>query len=120
MRSLSLALAVAAALVTAGTAAGQGRHDDKPHATAAPTPATAAAQPSVTAASASSRTILLKDGTTLVTHSDGTMYHADAKGKRIKMKDGVVMEGKDGTKYLMKNDVVWQAVSQKGTLHPNR
>jgi hypothetical protein len=46
------------------------------------------------------------------------MYHADAKGKRIKMKDGIVMEGRDGTKYLMKNDVVWQAVSQKGSLHP--
>jgi hypothetical protein len=85
---------------------------------AASTSPTAAAQPSVTAADASARTILLKDGTTLVAHSDGTMYHADAKGKRIKMKDGIVMEGRDGTKYLMKNDVVWQAVSQKGSLHP--
>jgi hypothetical protein len=36
------------------------------------------------------------------------------------MKDGVVMEGKDGRKYLHKNDVIWQQISQKGTMAPNR
>jgi hypothetical protein len=120
MRYLPFAFAIAVGLAAAGTAAGQGRHDEKPHGmTATPASATASAQPSVTAADPSARTIMLKDGTTLVAHTDGTMYHADAKGKRIKMKDGVVMEGQDGTKYPMKNDVLWQAVSQKGSLHPN-
>lgn len=118
MRSLPLALAIALALGTTGVAA-QGRHDEKPHGMAAPAAAAAPAQPSVTAADSSAQTIVLKDGTTLVVHKDGTMYHADAAGKRIRMKDGVVMEGQDGKKYLMKNDVLWQALTQKGSLHPN-
>jgi hypothetical protein len=51
---------------------------------------------------------------------DGKTYHQDANGKRVRMKDGVVMEGKDGRKYLHKNDVVWQQMTEKGTLAPNR
>ena len=119
MKSLPISCAIAIVLGTAGIAAAQGRHDEKPHGAPAPGSATAPAQPSVTASDASSQTIVLKDGTTLVMHSDGTMYHADAKGKRMKMKDGAVMESKDGKTYMMKNDVVWQAITRKGTLHPN-
>ena len=119
MKSLPLAVAVVIALGATAGAAAQGRHDDKPHGMPAPAAATATAQPSVTAADSSAQTIVLKDGSTLVVHKDGTMYHADAKGKRLKMKDGFVMEGQDGKKYLMRNDVLWQAVSQKGSLHPN-
>ena len=51
---------------------------------------------------------------------DGKTYHTDASGKRVRMKDGVVMEGKDGRKYLHKNDVIWQQISEKGTMAPNR
>ena len=119
MRSLAFGIAMTLALGMSGGVAAQGRHDDKQHGTAAPAPSAPAAQPSVTAADPSSQTIVLKDGTTLVVHANGTMYHADAKGNRIRMKDGVVMEGKDGKKYLMKNDALWQAITQKGTLHPS-
>ena len=62
----------------------------------------------------------LKDGGTIVLEKDGKTYHADANGKRVRMKDGVVMEGKDGRKYLHKNDVIWQQISEKGTMAPNR
>ena len=50
----------------------------------------------------------------------GQTYHVDAKGKRVRMRDGVVMEGKDGSKYLHKNDVIWKQITEKGTLSPNR
>jgi hypothetical protein len=64
--------------------------------------------------------VALKDGGTIVIFKDGKTYHRDAAGKRVRMKDGVVMEGKDGRKYLHRNDVVWQQVTEKGTLAPNR
>jgi hypothetical protein len=60
--------------------------------------------------------IELKDGGSLVVMKNGTTYHADAAGNRMKMRDDVVMEGKDGTKYLMKNDAVWRQLSEKGTM----
>ena len=62
----------------------------------------------------------LKDGGKIVVHTDGKTYHADATGKRMRMKDGVVMEGKDGQKYLMKNDAIWKQITEKSTLAPNR
>lgn len=62
----------------------------------------------------------LKDGGTIVVDKDGKTYHQDAAGKRVRMKDGVVMEGKDGQKYLHKNDVVWKQITEKGTMAPNR
>lgn len=64
--------------------------------------------------------VALKDGGSIVFQKDGVTYHADASGKRVRMKDGVVMEGADGQKYLMKNDVIWKQVTEKGTLAPNR
>ena len=62
----------------------------------------------------------LKDGGKIVMHTDGKTYHAAANGKRVRMKDGVVMEGKDGQKYLMKNEALWKQITEKGTLAPNR
>ena len=62
----------------------------------------------------------LKDGGTITMDKDGKTYHVDRSGKRVRMKDGVVMEGKDGTKYLHKNDAVWKQIAEKGTLAPNR
>ncbi len=120
MKTFALGIAFAFALVAGGEAAAQ-RHDEKQHGTPPPAAGNAApaGQPSVAPSDPASQTIVLKDGTTLVVHSDGTMYHADAHGKRMKMKDGVVMEGKDGKKYLMKNDALWEAITQKGTAHPS-
>ena len=62
----------------------------------------------------------LKDGGKITLDSDGRTYHVDSAGKRVRMKDGVVMEGKDGTKYLHKNDAIWKQITEKGTLAPNR
>ena len=62
----------------------------------------------------------LKDGGKITLDSDGKTYHVDAAGKRVRMKDGVVMEAKDGTKYLHKNDAIWKQITERGTLAPNR
>ena len=64
--------------------------------------------------------VALKDGGTITIGKDGKTYHVDANGKRLRMKDGVVMEGADGRKYLHRNDAIWQQIAQKGTLAPNR
>ena len=66
------------------------------------------------------RVVELKDGGEITIDAKGHTYHVDSKGKRVRMKDGVVMEGKDGTKYLHKNDVIWKQITEKGTLAPNR
>ncbi len=62
----------------------------------------------------------LKDGGKIILQKDGKTYHADAKGKRVRMKDGVVMEGKDGQKYLMKNDAIWKLITDKGKISTTR
>ena len=63
-------------------------------------------------------TIELKDGGKVTVQKDGTMVHVDAAGKRVKMRDNVVMEAKDGTKYVMKNNAIWKTITEKGTLTP--
>ena len=65
-------------------------------------------------------TVLLKDGGKIVVDKNGKTYHTDAAGKRVRMKDGVTMEGKDGQKYVMKNDALWKQITEKGSLAPNR
>lgn len=60
----------------------------------------------------------LKDGGKVTVQKDGTMVHIDAAGNRVKMKNGVKMEGKDGTQYVMKNDALWKTITEKGTLNP--
>jgi hypothetical protein len=66
------------------------------------------------------RVVELADGGEITIDKDGRTYHVDAKGNRVRMKDGVVMKGKDGAQYLHKNDVIWKQVTEKGTLAPNR
>ena len=94
-----------------GTVYGQARHDEKPHGTPAPSPAMTREMPE--------DAIALKDGGKLIVNKDGTTYHVDAKGRRARMRDGVMMEAQDGTRYMMKNDALWKAITEKGTLHPN-
>jgi len=116
-----MATTLAVALLGIGFAVeglAQARHDEKPHGTSAPETTSTSSQPSVSPSDSSEQTVLLKDGTTLIMRKDGTGYHADAAGKRMRMKDGVMMEAKDGTRYMMKNDVIWKAITEKGTLHP--
>jgi hypothetical protein len=64
------------------------------------------------------QSIELKDGSKVTVQKDGTMVHVDAAGNRVKMRDGVTMEGKDGTKYVMKNNAIWKTLTEKGTLNP--
>lgn len=119
MRFVAATIAIAVGLGLAAEGFAQARHDEKPHGMPAPSSGAAPAQPSVAPSDPSDQTVLLKDGSTLILKSDGNAYHADAKGRRVRMKDGVMMEGKDGTKYMMKNDAIWKAITQKGTLHPS-
>jgi hypothetical protein len=66
------------------------------------------------------RVVELADGGSITLDKDGKTYHVDAAGKRVRMKDGVVMTGKDGAKYLHKNDAIWKQITEKGSLAPNR
>ena len=64
------------------------------------------------------QTIELKDGGKIVIEAKGTMVHMDAAGRRVKMRDGKVMEAKDGSKVMMKNNAIWQTMAVHGTLKP--
>lgn len=64
------------------------------------------------------QTIELNDGSHIAVEHDGTMAHFDAAGNRVKMRDGVPMEGKDGAKYAMKNNAIWKTITEKGSLNP--
>lgn len=108
VRTIAVAALAVAALGFNAFAAG--RHDDKPH--GMPAKSTEAVQPAPGA-------IPLKDGGSLIIGKDNVTYHMDRAGKRVRMRDGQVMEGVDGTKYLMKNDALWRTITEKGTLHPS-
>lgn len=73
---------------------------------------------SLSAFAAEEQTINLKDGGKIMVQKGGTMVHMDAAGNRVKMRDNVVMEAKDGTKFMMKNDALWKQITEKGTLNP--
>jgi hypothetical protein len=73
---------------------------------------------SLTAFAAQEQTIELKNGGKVMVMKNGTMVHIDAAGNRVKMRDNVVMEAKDGTKFMMKNDALWKQITEKGTLKP--
>lgn len=62
--------------------------------------------------------IELKDGGRVFVQKDGTMVHLDAAGNRVRMRDGQVMEAKDGSKIMMKNNAIWKQIIEHGTLKP--
>lgn len=64
------------------------------------------------------QTIELKDGGKIIIEKPGTIVHMDAAGNRVKMRDGKVMEAKDGSKVMMKNNAIWQTLAVHGTLKP--
>ncbi len=64
------------------------------------------------------QTIELKDGGKIVIDEKGAMAHLDAAGNRVRMRDGRVMEAKDGSKLMMKNNAIWQTLAVHGTLKP--
>ena len=63
-------------------------------------------------------TIELKNGGRVTVQKDGTMVHLDAAGNRVRMRDGQVMEAKDGSKIMMKNNAIWKQITEHGTLKP--
>ncbi len=67
---------------------------------------------------AEAQVVELKDGGKLTVDEKGHMVHIDAAGNRVKMRDGVVMESKDGTRLMMKNNAIWKQITEKGTLNP--
>lgn len=67
---------------------------------------------------AEEQTIQLKDGGKVMVKKDGTMVHIDAAGNRVKMRNNVIMEAKDGSQLMMKNDAIWKTITEKGTLNP--
>ena len=62
--------------------------------------------------------IELKDGGKITMEKGGTMIHTDAAGNRVRMRDGTVMEAKDGSKIMMKNNAIWKQITEHGTLKP--
>ena len=64
------------------------------------------------------QTIELKDGGKIVIDEKGAMAHLDAAGNRVRMRDGRVMEAKDGSKLMMKNNAIWQTLAVHGPLKP--
>jgi hypothetical protein len=61
----------------------------------------------------------LRDGGKVTVQKDGTMVHVDAAGNRMMMKDGQMMEAKDGSKLMMKNNAIWKQITERGSLRPS-
>ncbi|MDT3670590.1 MAG: periplasmic Cu(I)/Cu(II)-binding protein CopK [Aromatoleum sp.] len=58
----------------------------------------------------------LKDGSTLYIFKDGKMGMEDKGGRAQSMKDGQVMETKDGEKIMMKGNEIWR-VEKRHEIH---
>lgn len=54
------------------------------------------------------KSIELKDGSTVYLFKDGKMGMEDKLGRAVRMKQGQVMEAKDGQKIMMHGDEVWR------------
>lgn len=50
----------------------------------------------------------LKDGSTVYIFKDGKMAMEDKQGRVFSMKEGKVMETKDGQKIMMKGNELWR------------
>ena len=60
------------------------------------------------ARAAAQQVIELKDGSTVYIFKDGKMGMEDKLGRAVRMKQGQVMEAKDGQKIMMHGDEVWR------------
>lgn len=67
---------------------------------------------------AEERVIELKDGSTVYINAKGEMTMRDSAGHKLFMKEGEPMEAKDGSIFMMKENVIWKKWRQKGTLNP--
>ena len=64
------------------------------------------------------KSIELKDGSTVYIFKDGKMGMEDKLGRAVRMKKDTVMEAKDGSKLMMKNNALWKTLTEHGTLKP--
>lgn len=118
MKRLSITTSVALlGCALAGNGFAQGRHDQMPH---GGTKVESVQAPNAPQGDGTEQSIALKDGGALVLRKGGTTYHTNAAGKRVRMKDGLVMEGADGARYIMKNDAVWKQVTERDGMPPVR
>lgn len=62
------------------------------------------------------KTYELKDGTTVHIYKDGKMAMSDKSGRPRSMKEGEIMETKDGEKLMMKGNEIWR-VERRHQLH---
>lgn len=58
----------------------------------------------------------LKDGATLFIYKDGKMGMEDQAGRTVRMKEGEVMETRDGEKIMMKGNELWR-VERRHVIH---
>ena len=71
---------------------------------------------SLSAFAAEEKAYELKDGSTVHVFKDGKMGMEDKMGRPARMKEGHIMETKDGQKIMMKGDEVWRV---EGKLRTN-
>jgi hypothetical protein len=72
-----------------------------------------------TTAASAPGTYALKDGTTLYVADNGRMRMFTAEGQRLHMKDGVLMQTREGKVIAMKEDLNWKQLRQFGSLNPS-
>ena len=63
------------------------------------------------------KTIELKDGSTVYILKDGKMAMENKHGQPMRMKEGVIMETKDGQKLMMKGNEFWRLEEMKRQLN---
>ena len=59
------------------------------------------------------KSIVLKDGSTVHMYKDGKMAMESKHGRPQHMKEGQVMEAKDGQKIMMKGNEIWRLESHE-------
>ena len=119
MKRIAITTSVALlGVALAGSAIAQGRHDQMPHGGIKADRTMRSSDTSQ--GDGTEQSIALKDGGALVFRKGGTTYHTDPAGKRVRMRDGRVMEGKDGARYIMKSDAIWKQVSERDGMPPVR
>lgn len=59
---------------------------------------------------ATDRVVPLQDGGRIVVQADGVTRHYDARGDSVHMQSGEVMVAADGSRLMMRGDVLWREI----------